>query len=939
MDTPQLFRPPDSSPPTAPFLVLSPTAAPSRTPGGTLTVDIPGFQIETEIGRGGMGVVYRAQHVQLKRTVALKVVLAGQFATPEQRLRFQFEAELAARIRHRNVVQVYEAGRCGDMPYLVTEYLPGGTLAGLLQGKPQPPRQAARWLAELADGVAAAHRHGVLHRDLKPTNVLVDADGTLKVTDFGLAKRLGDATRMTTTGVVVGTPAYMAPEHTEPGQEPTAAADIYSLGVILFEMLTGRPPYNPNDPIEALLHARTMPAPSPRTYQPRVPRDLETICLKCLEKSPDRRYASADALLSDLRCFLERRPIAARPVTFLERLVRWCWRNPVIAGLSAALGLALTGGLGIALWLYRDAEERRHAAEAAHRAAEVARAAAEEQRQRAEAAEAEAIDNLRATQMAAEGVLNQFLDHQRLNLMDFTGLRQEMLAAMVPMFEELAKRQGASPHAEAARAWAYHRLGSLLLELRQIAPAKNWLQQTIAVLGPLYQQHPDDLELGLELARALTNLGRAMTFSDTAHEAPAITAEANRILQRLVDAHPKHQGARLALGQNEVNLSQFDLGLAKTAAGEEHLRRALEHATWLLGHESDREEYLYFASVVHTNLGTLLKRQRRFSESKSHLQSALTMREALVRRVPGSLEYRSAHAKACRSMGDFFAERGRTSEALPYFEEALRRQAAVLEAGGDLPAFREDLAKMHDATGIALRRLQRLAECEAHFRKAIALRERLVTERPGIREYAVRLGGSYCNLGNHDRDRRIAELGVPWYDKAIGMLRPLAEQVTSKDDAHAFLTNSYVGRAKAFSHQGRFRDAAADYRAAAEWTTPDRREGLLVDAATSLILSQAHQESLTLLREVADTATQSDVLFFAARKCAAAAGSVEIESPIRRSYHELALTLLRKSLARDATAFRRGWWHDDLQSLRANHEFIGWCWELAEAPALDWLAW
>jgi hypothetical protein len=280
---------------------------------------VPGYEILSELGHGGMGVVYRARQLALDRVVALKMLLAGPHAGREEMARFRTEAEAIARVQHPNIVQVYETGTHDGRPYLSLEFCPGGSLENQLAGKPLPPREAAALVRGLATAVQAAHDARVIHRDLKPANVLLAADGTPKITDFGLAKRL-DAVGRTQTGAVLGTPAYMAPEQAAGRKDVGPAADIYALGALLYEALTGRPPFVAGTPMDTLLQVlERAPAP-PQVLNPAVPRDLQTICLKCLEKEPARRYSTARALAEDLGRWLAGEAILARSYNLLDRV-------------------------------------------------------------------------------------------------------------------------------------------------------------------------------------------------------------------------------------------------------------------------------------------------------------------------------------------------------------------------------------------------------------------------------------------------------------------------------------------------------------------------------------------------------------------------------------------------------------------------------------------
>jgi serine/threonine protein kinase len=328
---------------------------------------VPGYEILGELGRGGMGVVYQARQLGLNRTVALKMVLSGIHTGPNDLARFRAEATAIARLQHPNIVRIYDVGEAAGRPYFVLEFVAGGSLAQHLQGRPQPVRPAAQLVETLARAVHAAHANGVIHRDLKPANILLEESGvrgqstagassptpdpspltacflTPKITDFGVAKCAGgdgearDLRGPTVTGELLGTPNYMAPEQAMVPRQPVGpAADVYALGAILYELLTGRPPFTGETPLATVLQVLHNEPVSVTSLRPNVPRDLENICLKCLWKEPRKRYGSALELAEDLQRFLRDEPIRARPIMPMERLWRWVRRRPVPAALLAA---------------------------------------------------------------------------------------------------------------------------------------------------------------------------------------------------------------------------------------------------------------------------------------------------------------------------------------------------------------------------------------------------------------------------------------------------------------------------------------------------------------------------------------------------------------------------------------------------------------------------
>jgi eukaryotic-like serine/threonine-protein kinase len=355
-------------------IVSVPSTSPANAPPSP-----PGYILDQELGRGGMGVVYLAKQVKLNRTVALKLILAGAHAGEMALKRFRDEATLSARFQHPNIVQVFETGEIDGLPFMALEFCGGGSLDQALRGTPRTPAEAAKIAETLANAVHHAHSHGVLHRDLKPQNVIFTKEGQPKLMDFGLAKCLETEDTNTRSGSVLGTPSYMAPEQAEGRiRDLGPATDVYGIGAILYEMLTGRPPFRAASAVDTIMQVvHNEPVP-PRQLQPILPRDLETICLKCLAKEPKNRYASAQELAQDLQRFQNGEPIKARPIGVVGKMFRWTKKHPALAMLLITLVAVLLVFSSEVFSLLRSREQelrefsiRKNASDARHVASTV----------------------------------------------------------------------------------------------------------------------------------------------------------------------------------------------------------------------------------------------------------------------------------------------------------------------------------------------------------------------------------------------------------------------------------------------------------------------------------------------------------------------------------------------------------------------------------------
>jgi serine/threonine protein kinase len=503
--------------------------------------DIPGYEVLELVGRGGMGRVYRARHLGLGRIVALKLLL--QEADDLLLARFREETRAVARLQHPNIAQLYESGSADGRPYFAQEFLDGGSLAQALAGKPQPPREAAELVEIIARAVHHSHTQGILHRDLKPGNILLARKGEIpnaksqaelpgaaaasgfrasefipKVADFGLAKLLenrGADTKsdsggaLTRTGEILGTPSYMPPEQASGAITnigPTA--DVYALGAMLYEMLTGRPPFQSPDPVQTLMLVLTRDPVSPRTLQPDLPRDLETICLKCLEKSPNKRYESARELADDLHRYLDGRPITARPVGAFERAAKWARRNKTLAALfavSLAAGVLLLGAgvaLGVGYFKLKaangDLETKNQLLDDANRDLTAKKTELEQTNAQLDQANKDVTAKKKEIENTL-GLALASLDHyyfefsDRLNELPGTmPLRLDVLRQARVLLDALAQFRPDDVAVENFRMTGYDRLGNLESAVGDFAAAERSYTKGRDIAARLEQRFPDE---------------------------------------------------------------------------------------------------------------------------------------------------------------------------------------------------------------------------------------------------------------------------------------------------------------------------------------------------------------------------------------------------------------------------------------------------------------
>jgi eukaryotic-like serine/threonine-protein kinase len=719
---------------------------------------VAGYKVLKVLGQGGMGVVYKARQRGLKRIVALKMISAGGHHGPADLARFRSEAVAVADLQHPNIVQIYEVGEDNGHPFFSLEYVAGGSLARKIGGTPQPPREAAQLVRALADGMEYAHQRGIIHRDLKPANVLLTESGEPKVSDFGLVKRLEDDAGQTQSGSILGTPSYMAPEQAEGKiKEIGPRTDIYALGGVLYELMTGRPPFRAASVLDTLQQVRTQEPIPPSQFQPKVPRDLETICLKCLQKEPAKRYATAQALGEDLRRFLFGESILARPVSRAEWLWRWCLRNPRIAALSAIVVILVVAWAATSTWLYRLAlaneqtalanakSASQNAAAAEHNAGE-ARSKAQEalaNAERASANEARAQNQQQAAQRIAQDAIAQMIhlgeqvmrrlrtkhDPARAEA-EWLRLRGDLLAMLQKEVLPLAERiegQGVSPFAFAT---FHQRLGDLLRTLGQFEDARREFQQGYDRIARIAHDQPNNdmarANLGVMLLRlgemALDQRGDAALAHDEFDRAWKIQEEIalhprsgnysktdnNRILSGIAI---KQGTAELSLGHPSAARERFQKSLALRQAWTEAEPRNVSAKSYL----SEAELWL---GVAFSHLGD-------WQVARPHFEKALQICTMLAVQHPQDVSFKGDLASVFGEQGAAMARAGRYDEAESAFNQSLTYSRAVLTRNPEDAAQRLVTTAGSEGLAALAQKRGKLADAERLWRSALEIRSEL----------------------------------------------------------------------------------------------------------------------------------------------------------------------------------------------------------------------
>ncbi len=793
---------------------LNPRTASAPLSDANFQVD--GYSVIAELGRGGMGVVFKAHQHTLRRDVAIKAILAEHAHREKWRERFAAEAAAIARMRHPNFVQIYDFGLAGGHPYLVLELVAGGTLADKISGVAQPPVWASEVIETLALAIHHAHEQHLVHRDLKPANVLLSEHGVLKITDLGLAVELPESVALPAAkerptpsiAELYGTPPYMAPEQLNGSeQEVGPATDIYALGVILYETLTGRVPFFGGNLLETLAQIREQAVIPPRRLRPEIPRDLETICLKCLEKDPGNRYPHAAALAEDIRRFRMGVPITARPVGAVEHVWRWCHRNPGMATLLVLLLASVTLGLTSMTVMWRESERLR---KEAHR---------------------NLADSQQNLQLAI-GAVDQFCTHvaedPRMKQHDLWNLRRQLLSTAVDFHRQLLQKQRNEKGGTAHLVEAYLRLGHLSTEIDTTSRALTYFQQAEYFARDLRHEHRTGVRDRVRVARCLIEVSRIRAEMGDSGQAEADLLEA----YDLAEAAASHFNDEQSLDNDTLRggddalqdphfamaLALSDLGyLIKAGNRAEEAERYFQHAIgvgkYLLANYPDHPQVVRELATAHNRLGDLYQTQmigkRRLSEHT--YTRSMELLNSLAKKEPLNASLRAKIVAIQRDLARLLRVDNRREEAEQELRRAIETQKSLVAEHGSVIEFQRLLALLHSDLAETIGIRTKSAEAATAVRQALAIGERLVGWDPGDNRLLAELGHFQEQMAFLEQSRRHADQAIGRWNAAIETLTVASERDPEATFARDRLGSAYAERASLRTEQGDFDGALQDW--------------------------------------------------------------------------------------------------------------------------------